>query len=605
MLKNILLFWIQFNNRTRYAGLLLFLCLGLIALPFFLFFSSLFVRAISLIVALRFISFGVLEAVDLLVFPISTGNRKRLATSISAGSMFFFLILQTQSVILAALAWVMFLVNVGFGLLAIGRIATQGMMLARLRICHRRHEFQSLGLPLVYLVSAPGLTAYYENKLGQEISLRLNKLNIPLSTLTFSAIQTQPIDFQRWIVTQAAALVVIRRPSQTNNPEFEQRLFEYQALCVGSMFTLYMEPEKLKAKFFSEHDEVEELAASFSGDATAFEELMSGAKRREPTDKLNKISDGLSGSAVKFVDHFTSTVHPTSESNSRLSADLRTVSHLLANDGLPPVANCYLRFRLAQSDVERYLCLLDCVETLIKISAIVLLASQWEDDPQPELSSKLTRPSLGQWIELLRNLVKLPDHREFEQHIADFWQRPLHDIPLKLIDESRSSGLDWRGQLPRSHLVWLDWFVWLRNITRGHGSIEERKATTLWHSLHETFLYMVNELKELVLLANLEMRSLDETSVFTYKGWQRKGHQFAARTEAGFNGVPTLLVLTPSLDQAPILIFPLCIQKSGQILVWNSARSNEMEYIDYGSGKLFTENFGETNPRSLWERTVS
>lgn len=231
-------------------------------------------------------------------------------------------------------------------------------------------------------------------------------------------------------------------------------------------------------------------------------------------------------------------------------------------------------------------------------------ARQWEDDPQPELSSKLSRPSLGYWTEMLRTLISIQQPEEFEQHIANSWERPLQDTPLKLIEEARSSGLDWRAPLPKSPMLWLDWFVWLRNITRGHGSIEERNAATLWHTLHETFLYLVNELKELVLLAKLEIRSLDETSAFPFQGWQRKGDQFAVRGEMSFEGDPDFFVIAPERDQAPILLFPLCVAKSGQVLIWNSVRSNEVEYINYGSGRLLTESFSETNPHLLWERTV-
>src|ERR1051325_8704745 len=343
MLKNLLRFWIEFSTRNRYAGLLLPLFPGLIALSCFLFFNSLLVRALSLLVALRFISMGILGAIDLSIFPMGAGNRKRLATSISAGSMFLFLILYTQTVILAALAWVMFLINVAYGLRAIARIAMQGMILPRLLICYRRREFQNLRLPLVYVVSEPEFNPYYENKLTQEISLRLSKLNITLPTLTFSSIQTQSVDFQKWIVSQAAALIIIRRPLPVKDPAFEQRLFEYQALCVGGIFFLYAEPRKLKAKFISEHDDVNVLLPWFSSETTALEELTSG----QLGQTANQVSDGLSGSAVKFVDHFTSTIQPTSESDSQLPIELRGVIPVLASDGLRPVANCYLRFRSA------------------------------------------------------------------------------------------------------------------------------------------------------------------------------------------------------------------------------------------------------------------
>lgn len=244
--------------------------------------------------------------------------------------------------------------------------------------------------------------------------------------------------------------------------------------------------------------------------------------------------------------------------------------------------------------------MIDSIEALVRLSAIVLLARRWEEEEPPEISSKLFRPSLGQWVEILRGLVAGPIQTELEESIKQFWIRLPHQLPLSLIDESKDSGINWKGQTPRNHLHWLDWFVWLRNTTRGHGSIEEEIAGNLWHGFHETFLYLVVGLKELVIKSTFERQAGNDIWV-ALKGWQRSN----VPEESASNVPGSHLFLTPNLPEATsILIFPLAIEQSRSILLWNNIRGKSVEYLDYGSGQLTTVTYSMTDAHGLWENSV-
>src|SRR5438270_4193025 len=180
--------------------------------------------------------------------------------------------------------------------------------------------------PLIFIVNQPRLTQNYVDRFTRWLSIALSQLHIIPLLINSSAVSRQSVDFQRWLAMYASALIIIRRP-ENDDPAFERIATEYAGLSLGSIFHL------------------------------------------EPRSSRN--------SAVKFIDSLTSNIIPISNSDSRLPAELRGTIQSLAYGGLPPVAECYLRFRLAQSDVERYLCLLDSVETLIKMSAIVLIACRW------------------------------------------------------------------------------------------------------------------------------------------------------------------------------------------------------------------------------------
>ena len=545
----------------------------------------------------------VLEVVSSIA-SISSRDRKRLLSAFSASCMYLYVVFHINSLVWAALWWVILIFNARIVLMTLVRMVSDLMVLPRLMQSYQKNEFPSLGFPLVYVLNEPGLNPYYSQRFARELFLALSKLKITLSPVLSTAVLEKPAEFQKWLVAEAAALIVICRLKDDADPAFPQMVAEYSALCLGPISFIYIKPEKLKAVFISEYVDPSEVSARFEGETTLFEEI-----KTRPIEELTRKFDGLSGSAVKFVDRLNSTIIPTSQSDSALPADLRNMVSNLAYYGLPPVAGCYLRFRLAHSDVERYLCLLDCVEVLVKFSAITLLADMWENDVElpSEFNSKLTRPTLGVWIDMLRTLLGYSVASELTGSIRQFWQKSLRDAPKQLIDEAAGSGLAWNGKVPRSHLIWLDWFVWLRNTTRGHGSIEEGMAEKLWQGFHETFLRMVLDLKELVLFRSLESYPVDGETI-RFQGWRRGNSTF---DDCGDTATSCLFLspnnAAPTSDgpsSAAILLHPLVINLSGSFLLWNTVREGAIEYIDYASGQLTRLTFPETDPHNLWKRSV-
>src|SRR5262249_53545517 len=162
---------------------------------------------------------------------------------------------------------------------------------------------------------------------------------------------------------------------------------------------------------------------------------------------------------------------------------------LIAQQGLPPIANTYLRARLSQSDVERFLSILDCIEATIKCSVIALLTTQWQAgtvNNSAAIASQLNVPSLGHWIDILCTVITHQPQTSFQKQIADFWYAPLVQTAREVIEDANQSGFSWRGDIPQNHLQWLRWFSWLRNVTRGHGVVKEESIGNLWRSLQKT-----------------------------------------------------------------------------------------------------------------------
>lgn len=257
------------------------------------------------------------------------------------------------------------------------------------------------------------------------------------------------------------------------------------------------------------------------------------------------------------------------------------------------MADCYLRFRLAKSDVERFLCLLDCFEVLIKQSVIVLALRKFAGEGSRELDSliqQLERPSLGIWRNILQSLVNdLWGEREsqgVEKTIRLFWQKAVEPPARELIDAVNGLGLTWKGNMPRNYLEWLEWLTWLRNVTRGHGAVEDRVASPIWHRFHALFLQVVNQLRPLVLDSSLAVRN-DTGTMDVLSGWLRgpaRSSRLSWSLPQSISDELVFPVLRSSYGELPLQPF-VCV-RGNHCLTWNSRREAAIEYVDYSDGKL-------------------
>ena len=269
-------------------------------------------------------------------------------------------------------------------------------------------------------------------------------------------------------------------------------------------------------------------------------------------------------------------------SDRRLDPEARAIVRRIAADGLPPLADAYLRFRLSASAVERFLCLFDCFEVLIKYSVFTVSALSGV-----ALLAALERPSLGTWTNVLRGSLtgKVPLEGDLSQSTAEFWHRSLGDKPLELIDAVNGTGLSWSGKVPRSHLGWLEWLVWLRNKTKGHGGVEESACVPIWHEFHAVLLDSARQLSPLVLESVIWSEDRQGERV-ALRGWLRGPFRSSTierdpATLSPSNRRPRL-----TRGAVPIDLGPFVHCEGNTCLTWNSGNSKRGEYIDYATGRL-------------------
>jgi hypothetical protein len=290
---------------------------------------------------------------------------------------------------------------------------------------------------------------------------------------------------------------------------------------------------------------------------------------------------------VDIVDNVTI---PVARSDARLGSRLREGISAVATRGLAPLADCYLRFRLAESDVERFLGLIDCFEVLIKYSLLTLVSVE-EQEPHDmsrrSIFKQLERPSMGTWIHLLREAKKKTAQQStgLSSSITDVWNRSLEGAPRNLISTVNGAGLAWPGTVPRSHMEWLNWLVWLRNKTKGHGGVEESTCSAVWHDFHETFLQIALDLSDLTLNSTLWLKDTDGQSV-PMEGWVRGHHRtstldIAPKRLQERAARPIIEYRDAQYPLAPFVMF-----EENSCLTWNSGDTEKAEYIDYATGKI-------------------
>ncbi len=293
-------------------------------------------------------------------------------------------------------------------------------------------------------------------------------------------------------------------------------------------------------------------------------------------------------------------------SDSRLSQQSSAVIHSLQHSGLRPVAQAYLRVRLANSNIERFLCLMDAIELLLRLSVFLLLTTLWtQKEYDPELEKKLCRATLGGWLEVLRQLLQKPVS-PFGETLAAAWNEPLFTTAKQLISEINETGLmTWKNPA-RTWLAWLDWFVFLRNKTRGHGLVDDNVIGNLWHLLHETFLDLARNFDILTIKGKFVASDGREV-----KGWTRfcKKYKFTEKISVNDEKLKRLFFEHEMQSSQRLCLHPFVLLYEESVLVWNSRKmikkdtiyANSAEYINYNTGNIDMLFTGDAAFHALWE----
>ena len=260
----------------------------------------------------------------------------------------------------------------------------------------------------------------------------------------------------------------------------------------------------------------------------------------------------------------------------------------ISDRGLAPLADAYLRFRLSSSEVERFLCLFDCFEVLIKYSVFLFV-----DGNLSALTIQHKVPPLGKWKDWLIGYVNkssAPPGSTSRDPLSDqlrtAWRGDLSEAVRQL-----RSGVDRFGihvdrlAQDKSWYEWMWWLNDLRNVTKGHGGMDERVAASLLPLFHAALLDLIAVLRPLSLDSHLVRICEDGTEV-VLKGWlrgARRSSTLQAKTITRSMTVNEELRTDPrTKDHA---LHGCVVISLNSVLTWHSRREQDM-YIDYLSGNI-------------------
>jgi len=585
-------------------------------LSLFILMSSTEVKTIFLFLGVASAFLAIFRWLNLLFILLPEGHCKRLASSFGIFSGGLYYVLYGQSIIWIALAWIIIVVGFLSIYAVLQRILVETVLLRELLRAYRQTIFPNLPLPFVYIHAEPGLGVYLTQGLVAKImnSLWEHQYLSPKSGLSLYAgpkrstkwserylwkhrqramilfivsdsIRRYPIDFRKWLTFQAAAFIELRTSFGIDGlyrKSFEEEANIGYRLCLGPTFTIWV---KLlgKGEFISSH-KVDHPVLECSW----------GLNDRSLESVIAPLSNRLASTALPIV-----------VSDSRLNIETRLMIQKIAAHALTPVANSYLRFRLAQSDVERFLSLLDCIESLVRSSVIVLIINRWNKMGRDISDKKLIvgKPlTLGSWVYLLQNLSESTISNELDKEICCFWNREIFQTQKQLISKINEIGLYSLNCKESSQLEWLRWFTDLRNVTRGHGVVEEASIAPFWHPLHEVFLEMVSGFQYFVLSSYLVAIKPSGKEIIL-RGWLRD--KLKHDLDKKHSEHETLAFLKLPSNQM-LLLYPLIIVKGHNVFVFDHLlmKSKIIVLLDYILGErrqlLFSEH-SNINPYEIWD----
>jgi len=366
--------------------------------------------------------------------------------------------------------------------------------------------------------------------------------------LSSECLKGAPREFRQWIRRHASAFVFIRAPFALL--PLDDQIRTDLMLCAYSTFS---------------------VVVSIAGDtgpgehAPADELLATGAKpdERVHLDVLGPVMHRLEVTSI-----------PLRDSDAQMPPALRDVAMRLAASGLPPLADAYLRVRLAQSQVERFAALIDAVEVVLRCSVLVLHAGH-----STELWARHDRPMMGTWVNWLEDYVALPGPlTAMAEHLRAFWAMcEVSASQAELIDLAAQQRLVDVPSQPLTQLKWIRWFAHFRNATRGHGVLEEQGVAQCWHALHRVFLELVAHVNGLA-LSPLELVGANEARA-QLGGWVRNQHRSLVLNEAAL-AAPPRSVFSQSVE-----LTPYCRVEGISVLLWASGVGANATFVDFRSGE--------------------
>jgi len=263
----------------------------------------------------------------------------------------------------------------------------------------------------------------------------------------------------------------------------------------------------------------------------------------------------------------------------------------VSDRGLAPLADAYLRFRLSSSEVERFLSLFDCFEVLIKYSVFLFV----DGDLSALTSERKAPPTLGTWKNWLISHVNKPaeppgstSRDPLPDQLRAAWRGDVSEAVRQLRPAVQRYGIHVdRGAQDKSWYEWMGWLNDLRNVTKGHGGMDERVAASLLPLFHAALLDLIAVLRPMSLDSHLVRICEDGTEV-VLKGWlrgARRSSTLQAKTMTRLMTVNEELRTDPrTKDHA---LHGCVVISLNSVLTWHSRREQDM-YIDYLSGNILS-----------------
>jgi len=589
--------------------------LGLVLFLFFINVNSIGLKTLFLFFGVVITFWAIFEWLNILFASLPTGHYRRLAVSFGILSIGIYNVIYNQSLIWAALAWILTIIGILSVIVQIQRTLFEfGMLRMLLRAYkHKQTSLPDLGIPFVYIQAEPGMGVHLAQRLVGNImkSLYKHQYLSPKSELTVftgfrhsmsgrymwkrrnramvifivsDSVRRLPVEFRKWLVSCAAAFIVFRAPYDTDEPyseSFEEEANSGYDLCLGPTFTILVNPPM----------EVKSHPSYVRGDQVL-----------EYSWDLHDLS--LDSVIAPLSNRLASTALPIVASDSRLDIEKRRIIQEIATSGLTPVANSYLSFRLAHSDVERYESLINCIESLIRCSTIILIINRWNNLNKDENFKNIkwlmeggNIPTLGTWVYALGDLTESPMSIEIDEEVCSFWKGGISQKQRLLINKVDETGLYSINHKEETQLGWIKWFTKLRNVTKGHGSVKETSIGPFWHILHEIFLEMVSQLQPFTISSYLVAIEPNGKEV-VLRGWLRDKSKYNFNPKNSEHETRVFLKL-PSNQLIPL--FPLVIVKESTVFVFDHLDKKEIELLNFGSEERTSLRFPESSKINLFD----
>jgi hypothetical protein len=601
--------WKSKFRSPRVRDIFLRMGIGLLFGAIFLFVTSPALKSCFLFFAAALFLMGAFVLIAISLPTVSENNVKRLAGAIAALTSSIYYISTGSSLPLVAFSWLMVILGATAFIATAQRLFLDGMVFRLLVDDFQEKSPAAFPMPLVYVLAQPGWGVYYSNRLSarlaqslaryqfrpndplkgllrrsgsvNELSPRLKRLwkgGALCQFLISDSMARFPSDFREWIAQNCAALVVVRLPSGFL-PDDEEQKFEEQAVKAllaspGPAFDFRIHPG-------ARHSTLDVASSDLLSSAADVSAVMGG-----PVN-----SAFMSEVISPFVQRLSATAIPVHWADFRLPVVLGSLKERWRQEALGPVADIYLRLRLAQSDVERFLILLEGIEVLMKVSAIVLIAETWRiDQTRPFKKIDNSRLMLGNWREILTEAVSGSGHAEGAvlRAVREFWLGPTSAMQADLIKSVSSvvGILSKEGaKTYERQLDWLNWLVSLRNSTRGHGVVEEAGVAPFWESLYNIFLEMSLGLEDLIFAPRL--LSHDGNAVISLRGWLRQGTRSGAGIRILEDAPSVRPVRIDFSEGYELELSPFLLAVGNDVLVWDGwdrSGGDTFQVLSYATG---------------------